>query len=466
MSLHLDEETAGRSVARPTDPIDDRGERIAIIGAGTSGLAMAKALADAGLPFDCLEREDDLGGNWNRRLACSSVCDSTHLISSKEQTEYADFPMPEHWPAYPSHRLVLDYLRAYANRFRLTEKIEFGAGVRRLAPHPGGGWLVRLESGERRRYARVAIANGHNWDPSWPDFPGGFDGLTLHSGEYKTPEILAGQRVLVVGGGNSGCDIAVESGRHAAATRLSLRRGYHFLPKFFHGTPIDVCGERMLRWRLPLWLRRLLAGTACFFLQGTRAGTGLPKPDHRLFETHPTINSQLIDSLRHGDLEVRPNVERLLGDRVRFTDGSEEPFDVIVYATGFRLSFPFLDRELLNWVGDERSGRPELFLNVFHPRRDDLFVLGMIQPDSGQWGLVEAQAKLVAAYLVGVEAGAAAAERFRERKAVAEEPGPIRYVDSPRHRLEVEHFSYRRTLKRELRRLRRGASSRSVAAAS
>ena len=417
---------------------------------------MAKALGDAGLRFDCLERESDLGGNWNNKLPSGGVCESTHLISSKRLTEYEDFPMPEAWPEYPSHRLVLRYLRDYATRFGLREKIEFGVGVRCATPLDRGGWLLELETGERRRYGCLAVANGHNWDPSWPEFPGEFDGVSIHSREYKDPEILAGRRVLVVGGGNSGCDIAVESSRSAASTRLSLRRGYHFLPKFFHGTPIDICGERMLRWGFPLRLRRALAHAVNYFLQGSRAGTGLPKPDHRLFETHPTINSQLIDRIRHGDLRVRPNIDRLLGDRVRFVDGVEEPFDVIVYATGFKLTFPFLDKALLNWRGDDQTGRPELYLNVFHPDRDDLFVLGMIQPDSGQWGLVEAQAKLVAAYLIGVDCGASGARGFRERKRAANNTGPVRYVGTPRHRLEVEHYSYRRTLRRELRRLRRG----------
>jgi len=331
------------------------------------------------------------------------------------------------------------------------------------------GWLVELESGERRRYARAVIANGHNWDPSFPEWSGrvredvSFAGLELHSGEYKAPEVLAGRRVLVVGGGNSGCDIAVESSRHATATRLSLRRGYHFLPKFFHGAPIDACGERMLRWGLPLPVRRLLARGMSYFLLGSRVGTGLPKPDHRLFETHPTINSELVYQLRHGALLVRPDVERLTRSGVRYVDGAEEDFDVVVYATGYRLSFPFIDPAELNW----RGSRPQLYLNVFHPERDDLFVLGMIQPDSGQWGLVDRQARLVARYLVASEQGTSRAADLRRRKRGDDRLGRIRYVDTPRHLLEVEHFSYRNRLDREWRRLRRGlrrqaAATRSV----
>lgn len=443
-----------------TGPVEDRADRVCVIGAGTSGLAMVKNLRQAGFHVDCLEREADLGGNWNIALPCSRVIASTHLISSKRLTEYLDHPMPEDWPEYPSHRLVLDYLRSYADRFGLGENIEFGAGVRRVtrSDRHGGGWVVQLESGERRYYGRLVIANGHNWDhrfPAWSGRAGAsapFGGVEMHSGEYKTPDVIAGKRVLVVGGGNSGCDIAVECSQHAATTRLSLRRGYHFLPKFYRGLPIDSVGERLLRWRLPLWLRQALAGGIIYLVQGSRVGTGLPKPDHKLFQTHPTINSQLIYQLRHGDLEVRPDVERLTPTGVRYVDSREEAFDAIVHATGYRLSFPFIDDAELNW----RDGRPRLYLNVFHPERDDLFVLGMIQPDSGQWGLVDRQARLVTQYLAASESETSAARRFEELKRQADNQQPIHYVDTPRHLLEVEHHSYAKRLDREWRKLRRG----------
>lgn len=438
----------------------DRSDRVAVIGAGTSGLAMVKNARQAGFRVDCLEREADLGGNWNAALPCSRVIASTHLISSKKQTEYLDHPMPEEWPEFPSHRLVLEYLRGYAERFGLEESIEYDTGVRRAEPfdrqRADSGWLVELESGERRRYGRLAIANGHNWDYRFPDWSGRvtdtpFRGTELHSGEYKTPDLVAGKRVLVVGGGNSGCDIAAEAALHASTTRLSLRRGYHFLPKFYRGLPIDAVGERLLRWRLPLWLRRLLARGMSYLVLGPRAGTGLPEPDHRLFEAHPTINSQLIYQLRHGGLAVRPDVERLTETGARFMDGSEEAFDVIVHATGYGLTFPFIDNEELNW----RDGRPDLLLNVFHPRHDDLFILGMIQPDSGQWGLVDRQARLVTQYLLAKDSDATSAESFRQRMQDKSSSRPIRYLDSPRHRLEVEHFAYAKRLDKEWQRLRR-----------
>ncbi len=247
------------------------GEKFCVVGAGTSGLAVAKNFLEAGVPFDCLEREDTLGGNWCYGKPASSVYRSTHLISSKRLTEYTDFPMPEHYPEYPSHRLVFEYLKDYADHFGLDEHIEYETAVQRITRVDSGGWLVELACGEVRQYRGVVIANGHNWDPRYAEFPGEFAGAVLHSAEYKTPDVLAGKRVLVVGAGNSGCDIAVESAANAAQTFHSMRRGYHYLPKFYRGYPMDSVGEFMLRMRVPLWLRRVLARRVVNIVLGARA---------------------------------------------------------------------------------------------------------------------------------------------------------------------------------------------------
>lgn len=433
-------------------PVPVSEQKFCIIGAGTSGLAVAKNFKQQGIPFDCLEREDSLGGNWCYGKPASSVYRSTHLISSKKLTEYTDFPMPEEYPEYPSHRLVYDYLQSYAEHFGLNQHIEYGTAVQEVTSPGEGNWQVRLAGGEVRQYRGVVIANGHNWDPRTPEFAGQFDGLQLHSCEYKTPDALQGKRVLVVGAGNSGCDIAVESASHAEKTFHSMRRGYHYLPKFFRGMPVDAVGEWALRFRLPTWLRRRLAQRVMHLVNGSPEVIGLPKPDHKLFETHPIINSQLAYHVGHGDIAIKPNVAELCGNRVRFADNSEEEVDVIVYATGFKITIPFIDRRELNWNAD----RPDLYLNVFHPKRDDLFIAGLIQPDSGQWGLVDCQAQLIAAYITGLDAGKKSARWLKNLKSreQAKLNRGIHYVDSPRHLLEVEHFSYRKKLERLVRRLR------------
>lgn len=445
-------------------------DRYCILGAGTSGLAAVKNFLDHGISFDCLEREDSIGGNWNYGKTASSIYQSTHLISSKRLTEYNDFPMPEDYPEFPNHELVLKYIQAYAEHFGLLKHIQFNTAVEWIEPlsfsvaeasglgreagtkHPASerpateGFHVKLANGEERLYRGVVIANGHNWDPNFPDFPGEFTGEVYHSSEYKTPEAIAEKRVLVVGGGNSGCDLAVEAAIHAKRAVQSWRRGYPILPKFFKGKPIDECGETLLRWRLPIWARRLASKLIIRWVIGPPELSGLPRPDHKLFETHPIINSRIHDRVGHGDLAIKPNVARLDGQTVHFVDGTSEEFDVIIYATGFKISFPFIDTRHLNW----RNGKPDLYLNIFHPERDDLFCIGLIQPDSGQWGIVDDQSKLVAKYLVERESKSCSVEQFKrlkESNSQAWRRG--KFVDSLRHLLEVEHFSYRRELKRK-----------------
>ncbi len=420
-------------------------QKIAVIGGGPSGLAALKSLLSAGFDAELLEREDDFGGNWYYGKKCSSVYQSTHLISSKRLTEFTDFPMPAHWPHFISHRQALEYQRDYARHFQLYRAARFNCDVRRVY-RGQNHWMVELAAGDPLRYQTLVVANGHNCDPRLPSFPGHFSGLSLHSSVYKTPEPLVGKRVLVVGAGNSGCDIAVESAAVAAHTAISMRRGYHFVPKFLRGKPIDECGERLLRWRIPLSLRRFVTRRMVKLALGAPQDFGLPAPDHRLFETHPIVNSQLLYAAGHGRIAPKPDVAELCGNEVAFADGTREPFDVIVYATGFNISIPFLDPSELNWIG----GSPRLFLNVFHPQADDLFVIGLIQPDSGQWGLTDLQGQLVARFLSAVRDHSPRAEWFRRLKTRVDQPlgGGVKYVNSPRHTLEVEHFSYRRRLEK------------------
>ena len=416
-----------------------------MIGAGPSGLAVAKNFAVADVAFDCFERNDDVGGNWYFGKPASSVYASTHLISSKRLTEFVDFPMPIDYPAYPHHRQAWEYLRSYARHFGLYPRITFNTSVERVEPE-GDRWQVQLSTGESRRFDGVVIANGHNWSPRYPQLKGSFGGVSLHSCQYKTPDVLSGKRVLVVGAGNSGCDIAVESAQHAAATFHSIRRGYHYLPKFISGRPADEYGELMLRLRVPLWLRRLITRYIARLTLGPPQRIGLPKPDHRFWESHPIVNSQLLYYVGHGRIQVKPDITELRGDRVVFADGSQEQIDVIIYATGFEIRFPFIDQQHLNWC----DGRPDLYLNIFHPQHDRLLFAGLIQPDSGQWGLVDVQAQLITKYLVALDRSDPAAEQLKTRMHASDGLAKIRYVRSPRHLLEVEHFSYRKTLKKRL----------------
>ena len=422
-----------------------------VIGAGPSGLAAVRHLAACGLPVECLEREQGLGGNWLFGSSTSRVLASTRLISSQKLTEFADFPLPRHWPAYPAHQQCLDYLRSYASHFGLEHLIRTGITVESIDPAGplGSGWIVRTADGEPRHYAGVVIASGHNHVPRLPDLPGRFGGTLFHSAEYKSPTVpveIAGRRVLVIGGGNSGCDIAVECSRQAALTAHSTRRGYNVVPRMVMGRPADLRSERLLRMGAPTWLRRLVAARVIARTVGLPWKHGLPRPDHRLFETHPIVNSDLLAHIDAGRIRPVGDVAGFDGHTVLFRDCTRESFDVVIAATGYVTTLPFIDCRLLG--ADAATGMPNLFLNLLHPIRDDIAVVGLIQPDSGQWGITDIQAKLVARMARAARESPQASSWLYARRQQPTPPARIHYVDSPRHALGVEHYSYRRELER------------------
>ena len=418
--------------------------RVAVIGAGPSGLGALRSLRDAGLDPVAFEQSGRVGGNWvySPEPGHSSVSETTHLISSKRLSQYRDFPMPSDYPDYPSHRQLLAYFEAYARHFDLIRSIRFETAVRRATKLPGERWLLELAGGGREEFDHLLVANGHHWDPRWPDYPGRFEGEYLHSHGFKRAEPFRGRRVLVIGGGNSACDIAVETGRVAAWTGLSWRRGYDLLPKLMFGQPPDVLNARM-QW-IPAPLRRRLQWLSWRVLTGGNAPYGLPEPDHDIVRSHPVLNSELPYSLRHGSVHPYPAVTAFDGPRVRFADGRVEPFDVVIAATGFRISFPFFDPGLLAFDDD----RVPLYLRVFSPEHPTLYFIGLVQPSGSIWPLAEAQARLVAARING---------RYRPpsdlatRAAADAETIRTRWVATPRHAIEVDYHHHLGELERALR---------------
>jgi cation diffusion facilitator CzcD-associated flavoprotein CzcO len=427
--------------------------RVCVVGAGSSGIPVAKALRERGIAFDVYEKSDRVGGNWvfRNKNGWSSAYRSLHINTSRDRMEYADFPMPRDYPDFPHHTQIARYFDGYVDHFGLRDAIRFETGVSHIARLPGGAWQVDTDRGESHRYDAIAVASGHHWDPRGPSPrpPGPFAGLEFHSHFYvdpTEPHDLRGKRVVVVGMGNSAMDLACELSRDGVAARVLLvaRRGAHVVPHYWFGRPLD----QLLT--LPPWapwpVKRAVASFFHKLAVGDMTRYGLPAPDHRLGEAHPTVSSEILPRLGRGDVVVKPAIAALDGDAVRFTDGSREPADAIVWCTGYNVTFPFFDRAFLAAPDNDLP----LFHRVWKPGLDSLFFVGLLQPLGAVMPLAEAQAKWIAAYLAGEYTLPAddEMERWIARDTLAMHR---RYVPSARHTMQVDFDEYLYHLARERR---------------
>jgi dimethylaniline monooxygenase (N-oxide forming) len=429
-------------------------EKVCVIGAGGSGVVACQVLNAQRIPFDCFEKGSYVGGNWRYENdnGMSSAYRSLHINTSRRVMAFKTLPMPDHYPDYPNHFQMAAYFDEYVDHFGLREKIRFRTEVVSVEP-VDGEWEVTVESDggqrETHRYRAVLLANGHHWDPRWPEpaFPGAdeFEGEQIHAHHYREPDVLPGKRVLVLGLGNSAVDIAVESSRIADRTFLAARRGAYVLPKYINGKPIDELSNPATSM-FPLSVQRFFATRALEIASAADpTAYGLPKPDHKLFEAHPTVSSELLPRLGHGDITAKPNIDRFLGGRsVRFADGSEEEIDLVIYCTGYKMTFPFFDPEVFSAPGN----RLPLYRRVASVERPGLYLIGFIQPLGPVMPLAEAQAEWVAD-LLGGRASLPPAAAMRKEIEAEERKMRKRFVASKRHTVEVDFYPYLREIRRE-----------------
>jgi hypothetical protein len=424
---------------------------VCIIGAGSSGIAGAKVLAEHGVPFDCFEVSDEVGGNWafGNANGMSSAYRSLHINTSRERMEYSDFPMPKDWPDFCHHALIKQYFNDYVDHFGIRDRITFSTAVKRAARGPDGVWEVALSTGETRRYDAVVVANGHHWDPRWPEpaFPGAdtFAGRQMHSHEYVDTQGFEGKKVVVLGMGNSAMDIAVEVSLVTERTLLAARRGAWIIPNYLFGKPSD---QLPVNPRIPFSLRQRWVHELVKRVVGSPAAFGLPEPDHIVGQAHPTISNYILARVAHGEVVPKPNIAAFEGSSVRFADGSvEEDVDVVVYCTGYKVTFPFFDEDLISAPDNDLP----LYRRVFHPEVDNVFFLSLLQPLGATMPLAEAQAHWVARFLRGEyqlpPPADVRADMERERARMFK-----RYVTSKRHTMQVDFDDYLFELRRELRR--------------
>ena len=422
---------------------------VCIIGAGSSGIATAKALKEKNVSFDCFEIGSNIGGMWRYENdnGLSSAYRSLHIDTSRDNLGYSDFPIPKHYPQFMSHFEVIRFFESYVEHFKLRPHITFNTRVTNVEREASGAWRVTLDSAESRLYRAVIVANGHLWDPRYPGFRGEFAGNAIHSHYYRTSEPYRDKNVLVVGIGNSAVDIAVDVCKQAKRTFLSTRRSAWIMPKYIMGIPVDKwSGFMNKKLMFPTKLTRTVMRFLMYIAVGDQSRYGVPKPQHAIWREHATLSQELLPFAGHGWLKVKPNVSELLGNKIRFDDGSEEQVDEIIYATGYKTTFPFINPDLFK----VEDGSVELYRRMLPPELPGLYMVGLVQPIGPTIPLVEVQARWLASVLAGET-------RLPERKHMHEEIQSHlrdirkRYVGSARYTLEVDFRDYAKMLWRDMK---------------
>ncbi len=450
--------------------------KVCIIGAGSSGMVCCKVFRERGIPYDCFEASSQVGGMWvfKNDNGMSSAYRSLHINTSRRRMEYQDFPMPDAYPDFPSHYDIAKYFNDYVDHHGLRHTITFSTKVLRCEKLPGGGWDVTLSTGETRSYDAVVVANGHHWDPSWPnpDFPGHYTGIKLHSHHYidpLDPHDLRGKSVVVIGFGNSAMDIACELGQksNAKAVYLSTRSGGYIYPKYLGSMPLDELLrhpsekpsllERFLRTFVSEKIIEGVLRPVYHWLIRTRVGEpwdyGLPKPKHIFGHTHPTISSEIHIRMGSGDVVPKPNIKRLEGTTVEFDDGSRVEADALIYCTGYKISFPFLDETVVAAKDNDIA----LYQRMFDPKHPDLLFLALVQPLCAMMPIAEEQSKVMAAYLLG-EYHLPSPEQMTRAMLAEHEHMKTKFTGSKRHTIEIDCQKYTYELWQELAKGRKRAA--------
>ena len=418
---------------------------VCVIGAGPSGITAVKHLIQVGITnIVCYDKNDQVGGNWiySPDPSHSSVYETAHIISSKKLSQYHDFKMPEEYPDYPNHKLLLKYFQDYADHFGVTKYIQFKTEVQKAELQADESWIVTLKDGTGKSFDYLLVASGHHWNPSMPSIPGTFTGEIMHSHYYKSHLPYKGKKVLVIGAGNSACDISVDISRHAAFTAISWRRGYYVFPKIVFGQPGDVFASKTMF--LPLRIRRILYRITYKLTVGNNAKYGLPKPDHKVLSSHPILNSQFLNHLRHCDIHPRKDVKEFNGKMVTFTDGTQEEYDNIIMGTGYKISIPYIQYDSLNY---ENKNEVDLYLKIFHPDFKTLGIIGLFQPQGCIWPASDTQAQIVANYIVG---------NYKWPKNIKKEiqkevdENRKKFIGTYRHLTEVEYHSFQKRLDKQV----------------
>jgi cation diffusion facilitator CzcD-associated flavoprotein CzcO len=303
---------------------------VIVVGGGAAGLSSAGALARRGIASIVLEADSTIGGTWARRY------DRLRLHTVRGFSGLAHFPIPSRYPTYLTRDEVVCYLNEYIAHFRLQVMTETTVeSIRRVEE---GGWAIDARDAPRRHARVVVIATGQYRRPVMPPWPGReqFGGTLMHSVNYTNGAAFAGRRVLVVGAGNSGAEIATDLADHGAArVAISVRTPPPIVPRDPFGMPVQRTS--ILLSALPAGVANAFGRMTARIVIGDLTRYGMPAATFNPYTTRriPLIDVGFVEALKRGRVTVRPAVERLTASGAVFVDGTEESFDAIVAATGF-----------------------------------------------------------------------------------------------------------------------------------
>ncbi|GAB4581939.1 MAG: NAD(P)-binding domain-containing protein [Anaerolineales bacterium] len=386
-------------------------QTIAIIGAGPSGLTAIKTMLEEGFTPIAFEQAGEIGGNWRYDETLPDgggpAYRSLRTNSSRRMTGFSDFSFPSHLPEFLHRGDVLQYLHAYAEHFHLTPHIRLNTSVENITRH-GDQWQVSVRTpsgeGETHMFDAVIVASGFYRRPFIPSFPGAetFQGQVLHSAGYKGPEGLEGKRVIVVGSGSSGVDIAAEVSEVASTVEISSRSGAWFVPYMVNGRPYDTLYNRLGKLIPPALGNPLFRKT----LLGLYKKIGFTEeklrllnlPEFDVLRTRIVPTTVLLEKILREAVHLKPGIAQIEQAGVRYTDQTYAPADVLIYCTGYSLHFPFFPPTL---VSVEGRNILRLYKRVFHQEYDNLAFLAMNFVAGATFPLAEIQARWVSQVFAG-----------------------------------------------------------------
>eukprot|EP00743_Colponemidia_sp_Colp-15_P007028 GILK01007584.1.p1 GENE.GILK01007584.1~~GILK01007584.1.p1 ORF type:complete len:556 (-),score=75.63 GILK01007584.1:115-1755(-) len=420
-------------------------KRVGIVGAGCSGLAAIKACLEEGLVPVCFEQDNDIGGVWRYTdvESHSSVYKSTIINTSKEMMCYTDFPIPADFPLFMPHSKVVEYFRLYMNHFQLEQHIRFQTRVISVTRTLDGQWIVvskclQTSQEATQTFDAIMVCSGHHWNPNIVHFEGEerFTGSIIHSHGYKDFKPFENQNVVVVGIGNSGGDIATELSRHCKQVYLSTRSGaWIFSRTSVGGAPSDEIALNRIISSLPT---RLVESVATKLVKdyGDPALFNLT-PNFSITQAHPTVNNELLGRISSGHIIVKRNISRILEHSVEFEDQTVAPADSIILATGYKISYPFIDPQILTIEDNSVS----FYKNIFHPKYSSLGFIGCFQPVGALMPVSDMQCRWFVKTITGELTLPTESQMnqdiIRKKAEMAK-----RYKRSARHTIQVDYTPY------------------------